>query len=160
VKPCGRTLNEESAYPVIEKDIPESHLHLTYRKDMGILFLRWSKRVGSALLRTGYLQALDFAEEVGAHLWLFDLRGRGNATPQDEVWILEEFYPNVHERLQRPGYFAYLVSPRHYSHLKENVGLEKLANFSQDVKIYPCVSELEAVEWLQLHKTITSIKDQ
>ncbi|GAA4308021.1 hypothetical protein [Nibribacter koreensis] len=145
---------------MIEKDIPESNLQLTYRKDMGILFLRWSNKVGSELLRTGYAQALDFAEEVGAHLWLFDLRGRGGATPEDENWILQEFYPSVHERLQRIGYFAYLVSPRHYSHIKENVGLEKLLNYSQHVKIYACVSELDAVEWLQLNKTITSVKEE
>ena len=145
---------------MIEKDIPESHLQLTFRKDMSILFLRWSKPVGSELLRTGYSQALDFAEEVGAHLWLFDLRGRGGATPEDEDWILQEFYPSVHERLQRLGYFAYLVSPTHYAHLRDHVGLEKLANFSQAVKIYPFVSELDAVEWLQLNKAIASVKEE
>ncbi|AMM51020.1 hypothetical protein TH61_07235 [Rufibacter sp. DG15C] len=144
---------------MIEKDLPESHLQLTFRKDMGILFLRWSKQVGSALLRQGYLQALDFAEEVKANLWLFDLRGRGGATPEDETWILEEFYGNVVERLQRTGYFAYLVSPTHYAHLRETVGFEKLANFSEVVKIHLFVSELEAIEWLRLHKNISSAQE-
>ncbi|QHL88308.1 hypothetical protein GU926_13045 [Nibribacter ruber] len=144
---------------MIEKFIPESSLQLTLRKDMGILFLRWSKQVSSEQIRQGYVQALDFAEEVGAHLWLFDLRGRGGATAEDEDWILQHFYPSVQERLQHMGYFAYLVSPKHYTHLRDNVGLERLFNYSDAVKIRPFVSELEAVEWLQLHKTLPSAKD-
>jgi hypothetical protein len=144
---------------LIEKEIKESHLRLTYRRDMEILFLRWSQQVGSALLRASYQQALAFAEELNVRLWLFDLRGRGGATPEDEAWILKEFFPMAEQRLGHGNYVGYLLTPNHYAHVKEHVGLDILADFSESTKIRVFMSEAEAINWLSDFKPVNVPKN-
>ncbi|MBA9078506.1 MULTISPECIES: hypothetical protein [Rufibacter] len=138
---------------MIERELLESHLRLSYREDMGILFMRWTKQVNSEQLRKGYLDALAFAEELNVHLWLIDLRGRGGATPEDEAWILDEFFLEAEGRLGHKSYIGYLLSPAHFTHVRDNVGLEKLNAFSSNTTINVFTSESGAVNWLSnLHE--------
>ena len=133
---------------MIEKVIKNAHLRLKFRKDMEILFLRWSDRVQGDLLRQGYLGALDFAKEVGANFWMYDLRGRGAALPEDEEWILEEFFKKAEATLQGPQYFSYLLSPNHFAHIQNEVGLDRLSSYGNHTQIKVFMSESEAINWL------------
>lgn len=139
---------------MIEKVVKDVNLQLTYRKDMQILFLRWTAGVKGDQLRRGYLEALDFAKELNANFWMFDLRGRGGATVEDEQWILEDFFPNADLELGGQVSFAYLLTPNHFSHIKNNLGEERLDIFSSQSKIKVFISESEAVNWLLKQKEL------
>ncbi|AKQ46939.1 hypothetical protein TH63_16940 [Rufibacter radiotolerans] len=133
---------------MIERDLLESQLQLTYRKDLDVLFLRWFKVPDSEGLRQGYMKALELAEEVGGSYWMFDLRSRGKVSEQDETWLLEEYFPMVEERLGQQNYFANLVMPSHYNYIEDSFGFEYLINLGKLTQLAVFTSEQEAVAWL------------
>ncbi|CAN5870157.1 hypothetical protein BH24BAC1_BH24BAC1_18330 [soil metagenome] len=130
------------------KDANHDYLLISYREDLDVLFLRWRTPVSSAELRAGYAEALAKAESTKARFWLFDLRSRGAASPEDEAWLLDSFFRQAEEKLKHDHSFAYLVSPTHYNSIRKTVGLERLAHFSQLTQIRPYTSEKEALHWL------------
>jgi hypothetical protein len=133
---------------VIERNLLESQLQLTYRKDLDVLFLRWFKAPDSEGLRNGYLKALELAEEVGGCYWMFDLRSRGKVSEEDEAWLLQEYFPMVEGRLGQQNYFANLVMPSHYSYIEDNFGFDYLINLGKLTQVAVFTSEQEAVAWL------------
>ncbi|MBC3539652.1 hypothetical protein ACFSC6_19205 [Rufibacter sediminis] len=133
---------------MVEREILEGNLHLTYRKDLDILFLRWFRVPDSAQLRQGYLQALELAKEMKSAYWMFDLRSRGQVSPEDETWLLQTFFPRVEEELGYQGYFANLVTPSHYAYIRDVVGLEYLEKYGKIIKLGIYTSEQDAVAWL------------
>ncbi len=145
---------------MVEKEIERAQLKLRFRADMQILFLRWSNQVQGNLLRDGYTEALAFAHEVDAHFWMFDLRGRGPASAQDEAWILDEFFPSIGAGLAEPTYFAYLLSPKHHAHIHNVVGLARLAANKGGTHIQVFMSESEAVKWLLEKKGETAVPEK
>lgn len=126
----------------------QEYLLISYREDLDVLFLRWRHPVSSAELRAGYAEALAKAESAKAKFWLFDLRSRGAASPEDEAWLLNSFFFHAEEKLNHDHSFAYLVSPTHYNLIRKTVGLERLAHFSKLTEIRPYTSEKEALHWL------------
>jgi hypothetical protein len=126
----------------------QAYLLISYREDLDVLFLRWSTPVSSSKLRSGYLQALEEAAKLKVRCWLFDLRSRGMASAADEKWLLKEFFPLVEKKLGHSNAFAYLVSPSHYAYIRDEVGIQMLANYSAVTSIRPFVSEGEALQWL------------
>lgn len=132
----------------LENEIKNCRLRLVYDQEADIFILRWLEKVNSPELRKGYEKALRTAEEIGARFWLFDLKGRGPASLQDEEWILAEFFPLLEQALGRHNYFAYLVRPEHYRHLRDYVGLVRLQEYSPITKIHAFMSEVDAVQWL------------
>ncbi|KAA6433410.1 hypothetical protein FOE74_13120 [Rufibacter glacialis] len=115
---------------------------------MDILFLRWLLCPDSAQLRDGYRQSLELAKEVQSAYWMFDLRSRGIISPEDEAWMLEQFFPQVEEEISGQSFFANLVTPTHYTHIREGIGLEYLENFGTSAKLGVFLSEQEAIAWL------------
>ncbi|WP_157593088.1 hypothetical protein [Rufibacter tibetensis] len=130
------------------REVLESNLQLKYRKDLDILYLRWFRVPDSEQLRQGYLLAFELAKEVKSAYWLFDLRSRGQLSPEDEAWMLQTFFPKVEEELGHKNYFSNLVTPSHYSYIKECIGIDYLQNFSEQSKLGVFVSEQDAVAWL------------
>lgn len=124
------------------------YLLLSYREDLDVLFLRWTSPVGSTELRAGYYQALEMAERLGVRFWLYDLRSRGQAADEDEAWLLNEFFPMTEKKLGYDNAFAYLVLPMHYGHIRDHVGLERIAEFSPITRIKVFMAEREALLWL------------
>ncbi|RNI26803.1 hypothetical protein [Rufibacter latericius] len=133
---------------MVEREILESNLHLTYRKDLDILFLRWFRDPDSVQLRQGYLHALDLAKEVRTAYYMFDLRSRGQVSAEDEAWLLQTFFPLLEEELNYPSYYANLVTPTHYAYIRDNVGLELLDKYSDLTKMAVFTAEQDAVAWL------------
>jgi hypothetical protein len=133
---------------VVEREILESNLHLTYRKDLDILFLRWYQRPDSQQLRQGYLSALDMAREVKSAYWMFDLRSRGQIAEEDQDWMLQTFFPQIEEEFGYESYFANLVTPTHFAYIRDHVGLDYLQNYGVLTQLGVFQSEQEAVTWL------------
>ncbi|WP_181304947.1 hypothetical protein [Rufibacter sp. XAAS-G3-1] len=133
---------------MVERDVLESNLHLTYRRDLDILFLRWYRYPTSAQLREGYLSALEMAREVKATYWMFDLRSRGKISEEDESWMLQTFFPQIEEEFEYQGYFANLVTPTHFAHIRDTIGLDYLENYGKLTQLGVFQSEQEAVAWL------------
>ena len=129
------------------------NLSVNFRADLNILFCRFVQPTSSALLRNGYQNALNVAQENKARFWLFDLRRRGPALAEDEKWIMEYFFPRVENLTKVHQYFAYLVTPTHYVHVRDVIGLDKLAHYSPltDIRIFD--SEDKAIDWLALNQT-------
>lgn len=125
-----------------------SHLQVTYRADLDILFCRWIDPATSVQLHTNYLQALEKATELQIHYWLFDLRRRGPACAEDEAWLLQTFFPQVEASIPGKHYFAYLVTPSHHLHLQQNVEITSIQRYSSRTKIYVFDSEQKAIDWL------------
>ncbi|WP_210462871.1 hypothetical protein [Rufibacter roseolus] len=133
---------------MVEREIIESNLHLTYRRDLDILFLRWYRSPDSVQLRQGYLQALDMVKEVKTAYYMFDLRSRGQVSADDEAWLLQNFFPSMEEECNHQSYCANLVTPTHFNYIKETVGLEFLEQYSDLTKMGIFLSEQDAVAWL------------
>ena len=129
------------------------NLSVTFRSDLNILICRFIQPTPSDLLRAGYENALAIAKENNTRFWLFDLRRRGPARPEDETWILESFFPRLEANAQETQYFAYLVTPSHLVHVRGVIGLDKLANYSPHVHISVFDSEAKAIDWLTLNQT-------
>jgi hypothetical protein len=129
------------------------NLAINFRSDLNILFCRFVQPTSSTLLRSGYEHALKTALENHAQFWLFDLRRRGPALAEDEKWIMEYFFPRVESLTHVHQYFAYLVTPSHYVHVRDVIGFDKLAHYSPltDVRIFD--SEEKAINWLVQNQT-------
>ncbi|WP_205500619.1 hypothetical protein [Rufibacter psychrotolerans] len=123
-------------------------MHLTYRRDLDILFLRWFRSPDSEQLREAYMQALEMAKEVKAAYWMFDLRSRGKLSPEDEAWMQETFFPALEDELGYPSYLANLMTPTHYAHLNAHYKLDAIGAYGKLVKLGVFISEQEAVAWL------------
>jgi len=98
------------------------YIRLTYRADLHVLFLRWTRTVSSAEHREGYRAALELARTVQTGHWLIDLRTRGLASAEDFEWVLIDFrtelamaLPNQDRRL------AYFVTPYHATIIEERL---------------------------------------
>ena len=133
---------------MVEREIVESNLQLTYRRDLDILFLRWYRHPDSDQLRQGYLSALEMAREVKGAYWMFDLRSRGQLSQEDEAWMLQTFFPQVEEELGYQGYFANLVTPTHYAYIRDSIGLDYVESYGALTQLGVFLSEQEAVAWL------------
>lgn len=88
------------------------YLRLSYRPDLRIQFLRWTRLVSSVEHRAGYAEALAFALPHRASHWLIDLRIRGLAEADDFGWVLTDFRRAMQLALpDSPFRVAYLVTP-------------------------------------------------
>ena len=126
-----------------------NYLSFNYREDLEIMILRWLKEVNSEQLRHGYEEALRKAQEFKVRHWLFDLRGRGPVTKEDENWVTNNFFPRAEAQFQEPNYFAYLVSPSHEQHFQVNGKVETLNCKTSICRFQIFTSEQDAVNWLQ-----------
>lgn len=125
-----------------------SNLQVSYRQDLDILFCRWLQPCSSVTLQKGYLHALEKAKELQVHYWLFDLRRRGPVSTEDGDWILKTFFPKTEATIPGKHYFSYLVTPNHYQHLQEEIGLISIQQYSARTKIYVFDSEQKAINWI------------
>ena len=128
------------------------NLSVTFRSDMNILVCRFIQPTVSDLLRSGYENASNIAQEYQARFWLFDLRRRGPALPEDESWILDDFFPRLENITRTTLYFAYLVTPSHLLHIREIIDLNKLAHYTPHIHISVFDSEARAIDWLTLNQ--------
>ena len=125
----------------------ENYLAFVHRADLQIMFLRWLTAVNSAQLRHGYEEALRKALEFEVRYWLFDLRGRGPASEEDEAWLMNNYFPRADKQFEQPNYFAYLISP---SHQKQALLFDKVKKVSAgNCRIQVFTAEQEALKWLQ-----------
>jgi hypothetical protein len=126
----------------------QDNLLISYREDLDVLFVRWNTSVSSSKFRAGYKQVLKEAEQAQARFWLYDLRSRGAASPADEAWYFNEFFPLVEAKIGNNISFAYLVSPSHFPYIRDHIGLKKLSSYGSPTSIQIFVSEGEALKWL------------
>jgi hypothetical protein len=124
-------------------------LRLSYRPDLQLLFLRWTRPATSQEHRQGYQMALQLARQEQAGRWLIDLRSRGLADVADLQWVLGDFRAAFKATL--PGItrrIAYLTTPYHADILRP-----RLAEFDQDpgnsTRLQVFTEELPAQQWLQ-----------
>ncbi|MCC2545654.1 hypothetical protein LJY25_04295 [Hymenobacter sp. BT175] len=127
---------------------------LSYRPDLHVLFLRWTRPATSEEHRSGYRTALALAQAHGAGHWLVDLRSRGLASAEDFGWVLREFREQLSRELPAASRrLAYLVAPYHFELISERsraleATLPETARPGAHVRIF--MEEHLALEWLQL----------
>ncbi|WP_345227134.1 hypothetical protein [Hymenobacter koreensis] len=126
-------------------------LHLTYRPDLQLLLLRWTRPVTSEEHRVGYNAALDLARAEKVGRWMIDLRTRGLASADDFNWVLTDMRAQF-KPLPEPHRMAYLVTPYHAATItarlieQEAVMPEKLRKAAV-VRIF--TEEQMALTWLR-----------
>jgi hypothetical protein len=130
----------------MENSLP--YLKIDYRPDLDIVFCRWITRASSEQLQAGYLHLLEKTKVLAVNYWLFDLRSRGPASPADQSWLLQNFFPKVEATLKGHHFFAYLVTPSHYAYVRDTVGMPLLQRYSARSSIYVFDSEQKAINWL------------
>ncbi|KAA9333090.1 hypothetical protein F0P96_08905 [Hymenobacter busanensis] len=127
-------------------------LRLSYRPDLHLLVLRWTRPVTSDEHRAGYHAALELARAEQAGGWLIDLRTRGLASPADFAWVLTEFREQLAE-LPAPRRLAYLVAPYHAATItarliEQEAGLPEHVRAAAAVRIF--TEEQVAQRWLHM----------
>lgn len=125
------------------------YLRLSYRPDLHLLLMRWTRPATSAEHRIGYQEALVLARQQQASHWLIDLRSRGLADLTDLDWVLQEFavefraaFPTFDRRIAyfTTPYYADILLPRLQQHAQFQLsGLQ--------IKVF--TEEMPAYHWLQ-----------
>lgn len=125
-------------------------LQLSYRPDLDLLLLRWTRPATPEEHRAGYRAALDLARQHQAGRWLIDLRRRGLAEPKDFQWVLHTFRPELQAALPSvTRRFAYLATPYHAEILQPRLTQfegEAPASASTAVRVF--TEEQPAQQWL------------
>lgn len=125
-------------------------LELEYRRDLNIFLCRWCRPVvSSEELKNNYACILEHLKAVPANLQLLDTRRRGYISPEDEAWIMSVFFPTVEDILPGIHYYAYLVTPSIFNHIKNDIGLAKLENLSPGTRVRVFDVERDAINWLR-----------
>ncbi|OON71030.1 hypothetical protein [Hymenobacter sp. CRA2] len=133
--------------------VDQEYLRLSYRPDLHLLFLRWSRAVSSAEHRAGYEAALVMAQAHQCGHWLVDLRARGLASAEDFDWVLTTFRQQLRDVLPAPRRITYLVTPYHAElidarlHAQEPLVAEEVRR-GADIRTF--IEELPAQHWLQM----------
>ncbi|ALD22220.1 hypothetical protein AM218_14620 [Hymenobacter sp. DG25A] len=132
-------------FPFFTVPLPTAELpyvRLTYRPDLRILFMRWTRLVSSQEHKTGYMQGLNFAREHQVGHWLVDLRTRGLAETEDFKWVLQEFWPQMQQALPGTSFrIAYLVTPYHQELINSRL-------IAEDKMFRSFIEEKDAYQWL------------
>ncbi len=129
-------------------DLP--YLHLSYQKDLYVLFCRWDRPVSKLQFKEGYKATLQMAAQHVAHFWLLDLRSRNMCSTKQKKWFVNTFACNVHDALNDKTFLAFLVSPLQYECFKSEVKLEQEAvSHDNYLTIRYYTYEHDALEWLQ-----------
>ncbi|WP_139925086.1 hypothetical protein [Hymenobacter sp. DG01] len=124
------------------------YLRISYRPDLHVLFMRWTRPATSAEHRAGYLAALQLAEQQQARQWLIDLRSRGLADVADLHWILQEFATAFQQALPGPDRrLAYFTTPYYAEVLEPR--LAEFNNSGSGLAIRVFTEEMPAYAWLQ-----------
>ncbi|GAB2797002.1 hypothetical protein HNQ93_004000 [Hymenobacter luteus] len=124
------------------------YLRISYRPDLHVLFMRWTRPATSAEHRAGYLSALQLAEEQQARQWLIDLRSRGLADVADLHWILQEFAAAFQQALPGPERrLAYFTTPYYAEVLEPR--LAQFNNSGSGLAIRVFTEEMPAYDWLR-----------
>ncbi|MET4107796.1 hypothetical protein [Hymenobacter sp. UYP22] len=123
------------------------YLRLSYRPDLQLLIMRWTRPATSQEHREGYGAALTLARQEQAGRWLIDLRSRGLADLADLQWVLNDFRHDFQAALPAATRrIAYLTTPYHADILRP-----RLAEFDQsnNTQLQVFTEELPAQQWLQ-----------
>jgi hypothetical protein len=125
------------------------YLLLSYRPDLGVLFLRWSRPASPTEHRAGYQAALQLARQEQAGRWLVDLRSRGLADPVDLQWVLQQFRADFQAALPTATRrLAYLTTPYHAEILRGRLAeLDTMTNSVAEIQVF--TEEMPAQQWLQ-----------
>lgn len=121
---------------------------ISYRPDLQLLIMRWTRPATPAEHRAGYQAALRVAQPQQAGRWLIDLRSRGLADPSDLLWILHDFRTELRAAL--PGIscrLAYFTSPYHADTLTSRLQELNIAPDALEIRVF--VEEATAYKWLK-----------
>lgn len=125
------------------------YLRLSYRSDLKLLIMRWTRVATSAEHRAGYAAALALARQQQAGHWLIDLRSRGLAELPDLHWVLEEFWAEMRSALPHASRrLAYLTTPFHADTLRPRLA-EFVMTGEATAQVRVFTEEMPAQQWLE-----------
>jgi hypothetical protein len=140
------------AFLLLMHTLDLDYVRLTYRPDLHVLFLRWTRPVSSAEHQAGYQAALTLARQMQVGHWLIDLRTRGLASAEDFRWVLVDFrnelaaaLPTLDRRL------AYFVTPYHATLIEERLQEAEASSAlvpNHQTTIHTFTEERFAQQWL------------
>ncbi|MBX0291863.1 hypothetical protein K3G63_15530 [Hymenobacter sp. HSC-4F20] len=125
------------------------YLRLSYRPDLHLLLMRWTRPATSAEHRAGYRAALVLGKQQQASHWLVDLRSRGLADLTDLDWVLQEFAAEARATFAIPDRrIAYFTTPYYADILRPRL-LQHPHFQSSGLQIEVFTEEMPAYHWLQ-----------
>ncbi|GGF03728.1 hypothetical protein [Hymenobacter cavernae] len=131
------------------------YIRLTYRADLHVLFLRWTRTVSSEEHREGYRAALELARTVQTGHWLIDLRTRGLASEEDFRWVLIDFRTELALALpDQARRLAYFVTPYHAAIIEGRLQIVEASlrtPVREQTSIQTFTEEQFAQQWLAKH---------
>ncbi|MBT9392207.1 hypothetical protein KLP40_03445 [Hymenobacter sp. NST-14] len=121
---------------------------ITYRPDLQLLIMRWTRPATPAEHRAGYQAALALARQQQVGRWLIDLRSRGLADPADLLWVMHDFRQEFRTALPTAARrIAYFTTPYHADILSAR--LRELEAATLDgLQLAVFVEETPAYQWL------------
>lgn len=108
----------------------------------------WLCKVLSEEYREGNRLMLQLLQEKNVHYWIADSALRGEIGPEDEVWILQEFIPNL---LQLPiRKFARVSGEDKASYVKFDCFLQRAEQLKleTEMQVGQFTSYMEAADWI------------
>ena len=108
-------------------ELPLLDLHL--RSDLNILVGRWGYQPEPSALPAAYADLTAEALACGCRLWLQDIRRRSLNDPATTKWLLDEYFPDMGQRLDGRLYVAYLVGPALHQHILNDPGYRPVETY-------------------------------
>jgi hypothetical protein len=96
-----------------------------------VLWLTWKQPVASPVIQEVYGQLFRQMQLRVVKNILIDTRLRGRASEADEIWMMQEFVPQLIQQFGSGLHLAYLIQPAHYLALKAespNGSMESLSD--------------------------------
>lgn len=125
-------------------------LHLSYQKDMHVLFCRWRMPVGLLQFSEGYMTALQLAAQQDAYFWLHDLRLRNTSAEEERGCFTQTFAPATQALLGGNNFIAYLMLPLQLQDLVPEPRPTTTGPVKQwrYLTVHYFTNEHDALEWL------------
>ena len=127
---------------------PDS-LSIDYHAAFPALIARWKRTTLAPALHDGYAAMLDAAAAHARPYWLIDIRYQPLVSPEGVRWMMSDFYPRMHARLDVPVYLAYLMAPHQLAHVLSNPEVPLLTVFDDlPYRLERFTDEQAALDWL------------
>lgn len=130
---------------------------LRFMPGKNILVLYWKNPVSSLVIRAVYESLLLQMQQKQIKHILIDVRDRGRASYQDEIWMARQFIPRLIKIFDQGIYSACLVSPEHYRELQLECRNKSLESLSELFCLNHFLTIAEALTWLQAKKTAAKL---
>lgn len=127
-----------------------SFAHISFMEAEQVLSICWKTKPDIGQFKNLYWQALQYVKtRPSIRFYLTDISAIGAFDMDQEVWLSQEYYPQVSQHIQADIYAAVVFSERHFKALVSNYVAAHLNPLSDFIQFNYFTDSEEALDWLR-----------